>query len=204
MKGEFNMLVAGVGGQGVILISELLGSAAVSDGLVVRGSEILGMAVRGGSVVSVIRIGADAHGPLIPEGKGDLVIAMEASEALRNAAFIAESGSVVVNTERVTPVGVSLGQGKYPELEKIIGKLKARSGRVVAVDAAKLAREAGSELSANLVMLGAACGVADIPIKADTIKAAIREQFSAALAPINLAAFSLGYDIGRSARNEAT
>jgi indolepyruvate ferredoxin oxidoreductase, beta subunit len=200
MTGEYNILIAGVGGQGVILISELLGRAAVIDGLPVRGSEILGMAVRGGSVVSLIRLGPDCFGPLIPEGKGDLMISMEPAEALRNAGYMSDHSLAVVNTQRVIPVGVSLGQGKYQDLDVILAKVASRGCRMVQMDAQKLAAGAGSELSANVVMLGAAFGAGNIPIKLETIKAAIQERFSPKLAPVNIKAFTLGFELGENAK----
>jgi len=103
MVKEFNILITGVGGQGVILMSELLGKAAVTDKLRVRGSEILGMAVRGGSVTSAIRIGEDVHGPLIPTGKCQVLVGMEPSEALRNIAYLSKPSLVLLNTAAPSP-----------------------------------------------------------------------------------------------------
>ena len=104
MTDEFNISIVGVGGQGVILMSELLGNAAIRDGLNVRGSEILGMAVRGGSVSSMIRIGKDVFGPLIPTGKCDVLVGMEPAEALRNISSLSRSGMVILNTESMVPL----------------------------------------------------------------------------------------------------
>ncbi|GAH36815.1 unnamed protein product, partial [marine sediment metagenome] len=104
---EFNILITGVGGQGVILMSELLGKAAVEEGLKIRGSEILGMAVRGGSVTSIIRIGDEVYGPLIPLGKCDTLIGMEPSEALRNITYLSKSSLVILNTAAIVPFTVS-------------------------------------------------------------------------------------------------
>ena len=100
---EVNILIVGVGGQGVISMSELLGQAVVDSGLNVRGSEVLGMAVRGGSVVSTIRIGSEVYGPLIPRGKGDIIVGMEPAEALRNIAYLSKTGMVIINTEAIIP-----------------------------------------------------------------------------------------------------
>ena len=191
---EFNILVAGVGGQGVILMSELLGQAAVDDGFPVRGSEVLGMAVRGGPVMSVIRLGSEVYGPLIPVGKADLLIGMEPSEALRNCIYLAPAAGVVVNTRTTLPFTVSLGQSSYPPLDDILRRLKSAAGRVFSLDAEEMAARAGSLLTANVVMLGAAFGTGMMPFKLDTIKAAIRGHFPAETAPLNLKAFDLGYD----------
>jgi len=164
MMNEFNVLLAGVGGQGVILMSELLGKAAIADGLRVRGSEILGMAVRGGSVTSVIRIGEDVHGPLVPQGKCHILMGLEPSEALRHVSYLAESGLVILNTAPIIPFTVSLGQSEYPGLDRVMDKLGAVAGRVIKLDAAKAAVEAGSPLATNVVMLGALFGVELLPV----------------------------------------
>jgi len=193
MIGEYNILIAGVGGQGIILLSELLGKAAVGEGLKVCGSEILGMAVRGGSVVSTIRIGSDVYGPLIPEGKGNLMIGMEAAEALRNITYMSESSIIILNTQRVLPITVLLGSTQYPSLEEIIERLEKYSHRVVTLDAIQLAQEAGSSLSANIVMLGTSFGTGQVPIKVESIKNMIEKHFPAKLAALNIKAFELGY-----------
>ena len=190
---EVNTLIVGVGGQGIILISELLGKAAVADGLSVRGSEVLGMAVRGGSVVSTVRIGSEVYGPLIPAGKGDILIGMEPVEALRNIVYLSKSGLVILNTETVVPFTVSLGESEYPGLDKIIENLKRVTNKVIALDAPQIAEEAGSPLAANIVMLGALFAAGQLPIRIETMKEAIQARFSPKLAPVNLKAFALGY-----------
>jgi len=196
---EFNMLITGVGGQGVILMSELLGKSAVKEGLKIRGSEILGMAVRGGSVTSVIRIGDEVYGPLIPMGKCDTLIGMEPSEALRNIAFLSKSSLVILNTAIIVPFTVSLGQSQYPRLEVILDKLNSASSQIIKLDANHLAREAGSLLTANIVMLGALFGTELLPIKMATIKETIQARFPAKAVPVNFKAFDLGYQACRQA-----
>jgi indolepyruvate ferredoxin oxidoreductase beta subunit len=174
-------------------MSELLGSAAVKDGLKVRGSEVLGMAVRGGSVVSTVRIGKEVYGPLIPMGKCGVLVGMEPAEALRNIAYLSKSGLVILNTKKIIPYTVSLGQSEYPSLEKIIEQLGRVARKVIAIDASQIAEGAGSPLSANIAMLGAVFGTERLPVKVETIKGTIRARFSAKLAPVNLKAFDLGY-----------
>ena len=196
---EFNVLITGVGGQGVILMSELLGKSAVKDNLKVRGSEILGMAVRGGSVTSVIRIGDDVYGPLIPMGKCNALVGMELSETLRNITYLSKSSLVILNTAATVPFTVTLGQSEYPALEQILDKLDKASGRIVQLDAAKLALTAGSRLTTNIVMLGALCGTEQLPIKIATVKETIEERFPAGVAPVNIKAFDLGYKTCRQA-----
>jgi len=194
MVKEFNILITGVGGQGVILMSELLGKAAVADGLRVRGSEILGMAVRGGSVTSSIRLGDEVYGPLIPMGKCHTLIGMEPSEALRNIAYLSKSSLVIINTAVTIPFTVSVGESKYPSLEEILGKLSQASDRTIQLDAAQLAEQAGNLLTTNIVMLGALFGTELLPIKMATIKETIQAHFPAKVAPVNTKAFDLGYE----------
>ena len=190
---ELNILIVGVGGQGVILMSELLGSVAVGEGLNVRGSEVLGMAVRGGSVVSTVRIGSEVYGPLIPMGKGDILVVLEPAEALRNITYLSKTGLVILNTRKVIPFTVPLGESEYPSIEEIIEKLKRVASKVVTLNAAQIAEEAGSPMSANIVMLGALLGTGQLPIKLETIKEAVKARFPAKLASANLKAFDLGY-----------
>jgi len=190
---EFNILIAGVGGQVVILISELLGDAAVRDNINIRGSEVLGMAVRGGSVVSIIRLGSDVYAPLIPAGKGDILIALEPSEALRNSAYLSQSSTVILNTETIVPFTVSLGDSSYPGLDEIKTRLNTVAQKVITLNAKQIAEEAGSPLSANIVMLGTAFGASQFPIKIETIKEAIKARFKARLAQTNINAFDLGH-----------
>jgi indolepyruvate ferredoxin oxidoreductase beta subunit len=190
---EFNILIAGVGGQGVILMSELLGDAAIRDGLNVRGSEVLGMAVRGGPVVSMIRLGDDVYGPLIPAGKGDILVGMEPTEALRNIGYMSESSLIILNTQKVVPYTVFIGESGYPDLEEVVELLNRNSGKLVRLDANQIAREAGNLLTTNIAMLGALFSSGKLPIKVETIKKSIQDRFSGEAALIDLKAFDLGY-----------
>lgn len=191
--------MTGVGGQGVILMSELLGKVAVAEGLKVRGSEVLGMAVRGGSVVSIIRMGTDVYGPLVPAGKGDVLLGMEPAEALRYATFLSASGLAIVNTRKVIPFTATLGEREYPSMETIIGGLRRVTPKVVTLDATGIAEESGSSQAANIVMLGALFATGRMPVKADLMKEALRARFPARLAPINLKSFEMGYETCRNA-----
>ena len=193
MNKEFNIMITGVGGQGVILMSEILGNAAVKDGLNVRGSEVLGMAARGGSVTSTIRIGEGVAAPLITAGRCDVLVGMEPAEALRNIAYLRSSTWVIINTESVLPFTVSVGQSQYPELKTIIEKLSLATDKIIQLNASRIAADAGSILSANISMLGALFGTLEVPIRIETIKEQIGSRFSANLGPVNFRAFDLGY-----------
>lgn len=199
MKKEINIIICGVGGQGVVSMSELLGNAAVKDGVTVKGSEVLGMAQRGGSVFSNLRLGGDVIAPLTPEGKVDVLIAVEPSEALRNIHYLAKNSVVVLNSTTVFPYTVYLGQSGYPEQEKILAKLREVTDNVIMLDASKIAREAGSLQAANVVMMGALFGSGMVPIKPETAKAVVEARFPAKAAATNLKAFDLGYEEVRKA-----
>ena len=193
MAKELNIIICGVGGQGIVLMSELLGNAAVRDGIEVKGSEVLGMAQRGGSVFSNIRLGSDIYAPLTPEGKCDILIAVEPSEAIRNIQYLSKSSMVILNSREVMPFTVFLGSSGYPSLDEILDNLNKAVDRVITLDAAKLAGEAGNLQSTNVVMLGALFGSGLMSIKEETVKAVIQSRFSARAAEANLKAFDLGY-----------
>jgi indolepyruvate ferredoxin oxidoreductase beta subunit len=194
IKKEINIIICGVGGQGVVLVSELLGQAAVRGKVAVKGSEVLGMAQRGGSVFSNLRLGGDAIAPMTPEGKCDVLIAVEPSEALRNINYLAKDSVVVLNTTTVLPYTVYLGQSGYPAPEQILEKLKKVTDRIITLDASSLAKEAGSLQAANVVMLGALFGTGLLSVKEENAKEAILARFRAKVGEINIKAFDLGYD----------
>ena len=199
VKKELEILICGVGGQGVVLMSELLGNAAVRDGIMVKGSEVLGMAQRGGSVVSNIRLGNSAYASCTPEGKCDVLVAVEPSEALRNVHYLSKSSLVVMNSQKVIPFTVFLGKSGYPELEVILEKLSQVAKKVVTLDAVRIAGEAGNLQSANVVMLGALFGTGLVPVKLETVRSVIKARFSAGLAEVNIKSFELGYQFNRRA-----
>ena len=192
-KQELEVLICGVGGQGVVLMSELLGNAAVRDGVGVKGSEALGMAQRGGSVISNIRLGSRVYAPMTMEGTCDVMVALEPSEAIRNIGYLSASSLVILNTREVIPNTVFIGKSKYPDQEEILSRLKQVTGQVVSLDASQIAEAAGSRQSTNVVMMGALFGTGLVPIKAETAKAIIQERFAAKVAELNIKAFDLGY-----------
>lgn len=193
-KREINIIIGGVGGQGVVLVSELLGNAAVRGNVAVKGSEVLGMAQRGGSVFSNLRLGGDVIAPMTPEGKCDVLIAVEPSEALRNIQYLAPNSVVVLNTTTVMPYTVYLGQSGYPTSEAIIGKLRKITDRIITLDASGLAMQAGSLQAANVVMLGALFGTGLMPVEDRFAKEAILGRFKAKVGEVNIKAFDLGYE----------
>jgi indolepyruvate ferredoxin oxidoreductase, beta subunit len=189
---ELNVIIAGVGGQGVVLMSEILGNAAVRDGLRVRGSEVLGMAQRGGSVFSNIRFGDEVYAPLSTDGRCDVLVAIEPSEALRNIQYLNSSSVVIMNNRKVIPATVSMGKSTYPEIGQIVDKLKSVASKVITLDAVELAEKAGNRQATNVVMLGAAFGCGKMPINIETVKAVILERVPPRAAEANMKAFDLG------------
>ena len=189
---EVNLVLAGVGGQGTILMSELLGNASVMEGLRVRGAEVLGMAQRGGSVMTLVRFGSEVHAPLVPEGKGDVMVSMEPSESLRNILYLAKGGTAIINLKRQVPPSTFLKISKYGDINEILSKIRQHAGKVMTLDAISLAEKAGSTLAANVVMLGALIASGKVPLKPETIRKVLSERFKGKTLEINLKAFELG------------
>jgi indolepyruvate ferredoxin oxidoreductase, beta subunit len=191
---ELNIIIAGVGGQGVVLMSEILGNAAVREGLKVRGSEVLGMAQRGGPVFSNIRIGSEVYSPMTADGKCHVLVGLEPSEALRNIQYLNPDSIVITNVRKVIPATVSMGKSTYPEIDVIVARLHSVAGKVITLDAVDLAEKAGNRQSSNVIMLGALFGSGKIPMSVETVKTLIRERFAGKAADINLKAFDIGYE----------
>ncbi len=184
---QFDMVIVGVGGQGTLLASKILGRLALDAGLNVKVSEVHGMAQRGGSVITHVRVGDKVYAPLVALGQADYVVAFEELEGARSANFLKEGGTMVVNTQEIWPMPVITGQVKYPEkvLEPITQK-------VIALDALGLALSAGSVRAVNLVLLGAAAK--QLPFEKTAWESAIKACVPEKTLETNLKAFSLGYD----------
>ncbi|MCR4717727.1 MAG: indolepyruvate oxidoreductase subunit beta [Lachnospiraceae bacterium] len=146
-----NVMIVGVGGQGSLLASKLLGHVALSKGLDVKVSEVHGMSQRGGSVVTYVRFGDKVYSPIIDKGEADYVISFELLEAARQMPFLKPGGQVVVNSQQIDPMPVITGAMTYPE--GLIDKMKASGANVDAFDALSIAREAGSIKAANIVLM---------------------------------------------------
>ena len=190
---EFNIVLAGVGGQGILLASEVLGTAALKEGLNVRVGEIHGMAQRGGAVVSTVRIGEKVLSPLVLEGNADIILGFEPLEVLRNIRYASEKTLIVVGDERIPPPGLTLKGESYPPREEILKKLKLFSKNVIVVEALKLAKEAGSAIMQNSVLLGALSATGKLPIKKKSLIEALKELVPEKYAEMNAKAFELGY-----------
>ena len=189
MKKSFDVLIVGIGGQGTILASNVLGDACVIEGRHVRGAETHGMSQRGGSVETHIRIDGK-FGSLIAPGTADLLIAFDVLEALRYRHFLKPDGVMVVNREIVVPTSVFSGKQPIPRIEDIEAELKAGKAKVILVDATGIAAKAGNPLAANIVLLGAASD--KLPLAAESLSEAVRRNVPPKTVQINEKAFDLG------------
>ena len=186
---ECDLVIVGVGGQGVILISDVLGRATVLAGKAVCGAETHGMAQRGGSVINHTRIGC-RFSPMVASGGADLLVALEPAEALRFAQFLSPTGVTLVNTRPVLPSTVTSGRAEYPPMKDILAPLKAHSSKVIAMDATALAETAGSAQAMNVIMLGALSRY--IPLAEDLVLLALSQVVPPRFLEINKKAFALG------------
>jgi indolepyruvate ferredoxin oxidoreductase beta subunit len=190
---EFNIVLAGVGGQGTLLAAEILGTAAVKDELNVRVSEIHGMAQRGGAVVSTVRIGDAVRAPTVIDGQADVLLGFEPLETLRNLKYASRKTLVIMNSEEIPPAGLAAKNLKYPGLEEVKQKISRFTEKIIVVDAAQLAEEAGSSLAQNSVLVGALAAVASFPVKLESVVEALKQLVPAKHAEANVKAFQLGY-----------
>ncbi len=190
-----NVLLCGVGGQGTVLASRLIALAAMEKGMEARGAETIGMAQRGGSVVSHVRIGRDIHSPMIPFHCADLLIGFEPAEAVRCLPYLKKSGCVVVCPEPIRPVTASLNGGKYSGGE-MMEYLHAAAPSLVVVDGLNICRECGSTKVLNVVLLGAAIASGLTGITMEEMEQAIIKRVPEKFKEMNLKALKLGAAAG--------
>jgi indolepyruvate ferredoxin oxidoreductase, beta subunit len=188
-----NIVVSGVGGQGVLTLAEVLAKAAVHDGHNVRVGEIHGMAQRGGHVMCTIRIGEYARGPIIDPGTAQLVVGFEPIETLREIHLIAPNGRVIMSSHTLMPVAVSMDQATYPDRESIVNAIRRFTSNVFEFDAMQLAEKAGSSYSLNMVMLGAIVATGLVPVTRDSTLQSLSETIPQQFQQTNLTAFDLGF-----------
>ena len=189
-----NVILAGVGGQGAVLASKLLARAAMDRGLPVKTAETIGMAQRGGSVFSHVRMGEGAHSPLVGRGRADAIVAFEPAEAVRQLSFLRPGGMVVTSDAPVVPVSAATGGPAYA-LPAIMSPLRERVGEknLVVVDAAAAEAELGTAKALNVVLLGAAARAGALgSVTVDDLEAAVRATVSPRFLDLDLAALSIG------------
>lgn len=190
-----DVLICGVGGQGTVLASKLLAQAAMEEGHTVHSAETIGMAQRGGSVTSHVRMGEEAYSPLIPLGGADLILAFEPSEAVRNLMYLKEEGAVVVNRQPVKPTTESLQDTGYDGRE-MIAFLQKKCAKCTVVDADELLESLGSARYFNVAILGTAVGAGTLPISRDTLLSVIERTVSPRFVDADKEALLLGIRAG--------
>ncbi len=190
-----DILLCGVGGQGTVLAAKLIASAAMRAGETVHSAETIGMAQRGGSVTSHVRIGDKAYSPLIPDGSADMILAFEPAEAVRNLRSLKKDGIVIVNSVPVKPVAESLRSTGY-DGGKMIEYLKKKCGNVIVVNAEEICAKAGSPKVFNVAILGAAVGTGKTGLSREDVLAEIGRQVKEKFIEMNNKAFSEGERIG--------
>lgn len=183
-----NIMIVGVGGQGSLLASKLLGHLLLSEGYDVKVSEVHGMSQRGGSVVTYVRFGEKVYSPIIDKGEADFIVSFEKLEAARYIEYLKEDGRIVVNTQEIDPMPVITGAMEYPE--NLIEKMENLGIAIDAMDCLSLANEAGSSKAVNLVLMGRLSKYFDMPV--EKWKKAIKECVPPKFIDLNLKAFALG------------
>ncbi len=184
-----SIMIVGVGGQGTLLASRILGAVAVGEGMDVKVSEVHGMSQRGGSVVTYVRFGDKVYSPIIGMGEADIILGFELLEAYRALPYLKKGGRVIVNAQQIDPMPVITGAAVYPQ--NIAEKLSAAADAAI-LDALSLAAQAGSAKAVNVVLIGRMARDTQIPLERwlDAVRAAVPEKFL----DINLKAFELGYN----------
>lgn len=185
-----NIMIVGVGGQGTLLASRILGNLLIGEGYDVKVSEVHGMSQRGGSVVTYVKYGDAVYSPVIDKGEADIILAFELLEALRALPYLKKGGKLIVNNQKINPMPVITGAAEYPAgIEETLNK----SADVTELDALKLANEAGNQKAANVALIGVLAKNSNI--RKESFIKAIKECVPEKFLETNLKAFELGYAI---------
>jgi indolepyruvate ferredoxin oxidoreductase, beta subunit len=187
-----SVLIAGVGGQGILRASDIFSRVIMAAGLDVKKSEVHGMAQRGGCVTSHVRYGVKVYSPLARKGDVDILVSFEKMDTLRYLDYLKEDGSIIMNTEELYPPAVNLGEAMYPT--DVIAMIKELPYQVKVVDATALALQAGNVRAGNTVLLGALSGY--LSLSAETWEKVLKESFPPKLIETNIEAFRLGRAVG--------
>lgn len=196
---NINLVITGVGGQGTLLVTKILGEAGLKAGLNVTASEIHGMAQRGGVVVTTVRFG-NAKSPLIADGDADILLGFEPVETLREIKKSSpEKTTIITNIRPTQPFTVAMGAAEYPSVDEIMKKIEPCCRRLFTVDMEKMADEIGIPvIAANILMLGILAGTDVIPIPKEIIRQSITENVPPKFSEQNCNAFDVGYTFGRN------
>ncbi|MEM0082889.1 MAG: indolepyruvate oxidoreductase subunit beta [Candidatus Nezhaarchaeales archaeon] len=190
---QVNIVLSGIGGQGILTLASILGTAAVIEGYDVRVAEVHGMAQRGGSVVCFVKMGEKVSSPLVMEGSADMIISLELSETLRVLQYLKPKKGLVVMNSNALPPPISMILGlQYPSLEAVLEELKSIAEDVYAVNAYEIAKKIGSPQSTNMVMLGSAWATGRLALSEQSIVKALSKTFRGDAVKINQKAFEEG------------
>jgi len=192
------LVIVAVGGQGNLLASSVLGEAALLTGIPLHMSEIHGMAQRGGVVESSLIFG-DAESTIISDGEADILVGFEPAETLRAIGKCNANTVVITNLAPLMPYTVNIGQGVYPDLKELQDLIRGKTSKLIAFNAASLAKEAGNPLSVNMVLLGALTQTGVLPLSLEAVKKAMRSKTKKAFLDSNLNAFDLGFTAAAAA-----
>ncbi|WP_400152911.1 indolepyruvate ferredoxin oxidoreductase subunit beta [Candidatus Methanarcanum hacksteinii] len=190
---KYTIQIVGVGGQGVLLASMVLGNAAMKSGYKVAMSEVHGMAQRGGSVLCTLRFGDDVISPLEAEGDADMIMGFEPVETCRYLSLGNKDTVVIMNLDPVYPSMVAAGMESYPKIDELIASARSQNQNVRTLEATSLAIEAGKAVAANAVMIGAVAGVKGFPLDMNVLRETLAENVPQKFLELNLKAFDLGF-----------
>ncbi len=189
----YNIYICGIGGQGIIKTSIVIGETALKEDLNVVMSEIHGMSQRGGVVSTELKIGDDKS-PIIQNGTSDILLAFEPVEALRALEKTNKNTIAVVNTSAILPATINQQDVDYPDIDSIIDELENKLSKVYSMDANQIAQDAGHPLSMNMAMLGGACSVSSFPLDVDDVINTMKENLPPKSIETNIKAFKEGYN----------
>ncbi len=184
-----DILIAGVGGQGTILTGRIIAAMAIAEGLDIKTAETHGMAQRGGSVITHVRMGEKVFSPLIPKGEGDILLSFEKLEALRWLPFLSPEGTVIVNTQELEPLPVLTGQVEYPD--KVLEEIESKVGKIIAADALSIEPVSRNSRMVNTFLLGILAH--NMPYDKNNWLKVMEDQIKAKLVDINKQAFEAGW-----------
>jgi indolepyruvate ferredoxin oxidoreductase beta subunit len=189
---KLDLVFSGIGGQGVVVLSDIFCEAALLDGFDVAKAEVHGMAQRGGSIVAYVRIGDKVEAPLIERGKADVILGFEMLEATRVLPMLKKGGTVVVNTKYIPPNCAVQGFDGFKKPENLLDMIQKKALKVHEVDGEGIATQLGNVLVVNTVLLGALSSLPENPVKPDSYKKAVAAHFKARYVDLNLKAFQAG------------
>ena len=195
---KYTVQIVGVGGQGVLMASMVLGNAAMEMGFQVAMSEVHGMAQRGGSVLSTLRFGDEVISPLEAVGNADMIMGFEPSETCRNIQLANRDSVILMNLDPVLPSMVAAGFEEYPDVSDLVDSVRVVNGHLVTIDATSLAIKAGKAVAANAVMIGAVAALEGFPIPRDVLKDVLGKLVPEKFKELNLKAFDMGYEAARN------